>query len=100
MLVKLTSHVDRVGTPLLGDDLEHAGLGRLRRDEEPERGGEVEPGGGHEAGLLQQHRGVPVQRQREQAVVVVPGELLGAPAVIFLTFSTDNNKYGISTYLF
>ena len=68
----LTRDVRRVRAPLLGDDLEHAGLGRLRRDEEPEGGGQVEPSRGHEVRPVQQHRGVPEQGQGEGAVIIIP----------------------------
>ena len=68
----LTRDVRRVRAPLLGDDLEHAGLGRLRRHEEPEGRGQVQPGRGHKVGPVKQDRGVTEQSQREGTVVVIP----------------------------
>ena len=67
----LTRDVRRVRAPLLGDDLEHAGLGRLRRDDEPEGGGQVEPGRGQEVRPVQQHRGVPKQGPGEGTVIII-----------------------------
>ena len=61
-----------------------ARLGRLRRHEEPEGGGEVEPGAGHEVGVVEQGLRVPEHRDTERSVVVIPAELLGAAAVVLL----------------
>ena len=77
------------GHPGSVDDVQHGGFGGLRRQEEPDGGGEVEPGVGHQAGVVQQHGGVAVKhRLGEGAVVEVIGELFRTTAKVALPRAT------------
>lgn len=74
------------GHPGPVDDVQHGGFGSLGRQEEPDGGGEVEPGVRHQPGVVEEHGGVAVEHGLgEGAVVEVVGELLGAATEIALT---------------
>ena len=72
-------------------NLQHAGLGRLRGDEEPDRRGEVQPGGRHQLRLLQEDAGVAEDGLGEGAVVEVPAQLFGTAAEVLLTLHPSPN---------
>ncbi len=73
------------GHPGAVNHVQHGGLGSLRGQEEPDGGGEVEPGVRHQPWVVEQHGRIAVKhRLGEGAVVEVVRELLGAAAEITL----------------
>ncbi len=73
------------GHPGAVDHVQHGGLGSLGRQEEPDGGGKVEPGVGHQPRVVEEHCGIAAKHGlREGTVVEVVGELLGAATEIAL----------------
>merc|ERR550525_1345523 len=57
--------------PVTLDNAQHRGFRRLRRGEEPDGGGEVEPGVAHKVRVVKEDPDVPIHGGGERAVVVV-----------------------------
>ena len=86
--------VARIGLPGAVDDEQHRRLGRLRVHVEEDRAGQVQPGVGDQFRLVQQWAHGPEHRQRERAVVVVVGQLLGAAAEVALVVAVGEGAAG------
>ena len=66
------------------DDVQHARLGGLGVGVEPGGRGQVEPGGGHEVGVLQEPGHCAEHGVREGPVVKVVGQLLSSASIVLL----------------
>ena len=80
--LQLVLPVAFVRLPGAVNDVEHAGLGRLRVGVEPGGGGEVEPGVRHEVRVVEQQPALAEHGLAELPVVEVVAQLLGAAPVV------------------